>query len=305
MLGIVIANWNGEKILQSCLESLKNQSFKDFKVYIIDNGSKDKSIDIIENYKANLAIELEMLSYNSGFAKANNIGISKAFKDGCDYILTLNNDIEMKSDCLEIAMRDIANEKNEYDIFQLFMINYYNRNQCDAAGLSFDEKLYVTQLGYKEDIEDVINNVNYIDGVCAGAAIYSRECLEKVVLKDENYFDSNFFAYYEDVDLALRLKINGFKSKLLKDSVVYHMHSVTGNINSGFKDYYLTRNFLIYTKRNQSKDKYRINKYYYSRPIIKSVLKNIFNTANRKPILKGIKDGIIEAKNTKSIVSNN
>ena len=301
MLAIVIANWNGEKMLESCLESLKKQDFKDFKVYIIDNGSQDKSVEIIENYRNSINIELKKLSYNSGFAKANNLGIAKALEDGYDYILTLNNDIEMKSDCLEIAIKDVLNLKDEYDIFQLFMINYYDRNVCDAAGLSFDNRLYVTQLGEKENVEEVSSKITEIDGACAGAAIYSRKCLEKVVLSKGNYFDSNFFAYYEDVDLALRLKISGFKSKLLKKSIVYHMHSVTGNSQSGFKDYYLSRNFLIYTKRNQSKDSYKINKYYYCWTVTKRIVKNVINPINFKFIIKGTKDGISEAKKTKGI----
>ena len=54
MLGIVIANWNGEKLINKCLESLENQVFKDFKVYIIDNDSKDNSKEIINSYKGKL-----------------------------------------------------------------------------------------------------------------------------------------------------------------------------------------------------------------------------------------------------------
>lgn len=304
MLGIIIANWNGEKLLCKCLESLQNQSFNEFKVYIVDNGSKDKSISIIEKYKKNIDISLTKLEYNSGFAKANNIGIKDAIKDGCEYILTLNNDIEMKSDCIDIAMQNILNGKDKYDIFQLFMINYYDRNKCDAAGLSFDKRLYATQLGYKEDIKVVIENINDIQGVCAGAAIYSRKCLEKVVLKEQNYFDSNFFAYYEDVDLALRLNRAGYNSKLLKDSIVYHMHSATGKINNGFKEYYLTRNLLIYAKRNQSADRFNVNKYYYYAKFIKSLIKNINNPKTLKSIRNGIKDGVNEIKNIKGTNEN-
>ena len=56
MLGIVIANWNGEKLIDKCLESLENQVFKDFKVYIIDNASKDNSRVVIKKYMNRLNI---------------------------------------------------------------------------------------------------------------------------------------------------------------------------------------------------------------------------------------------------------
>ena len=84
MLGIVIANWNGEKLIDECLKSLENQSFKAFKLYIIDNNSKDKSKEVIKRYNEKLNIDLTEMNYNSGFAQANNIGIKKAINDGLD-----------------------------------------------------------------------------------------------------------------------------------------------------------------------------------------------------------------------------
>ena len=182
------------------------------------------------------------MNYNSGFAQANNIGIKKAINDGCQYILTLNNDVEVSKESLKNAMNYIENNK-EFDVFQLFMINYFNKEICDAAGLNFKNDLIPLQVGFKESASEILSKEKIeIEGVCAGAAIYSVKALEAVKLDNENYFDSNFFAYFEDVDLSLRLKSSGFKAKLLKDSIVYHMHSATGGKTSGFKEYYLTRN---------------------------------------------------------------
>ena len=87
MLGIVIANWNGEKLIDECLRSLENQSFKAFKLYIIDNNSKDKSKEVIKRYNEKLNIDLTEMNYNSGFAQANNIGIKKAINDGLDAVM--------------------------------------------------------------------------------------------------------------------------------------------------------------------------------------------------------------------------
>lgn len=294
MIGIVIANWNGEKLIDKCLLSLKNQSFKDFKVYIVDNNSKDNSINIIEGYKENISIDLVKMNYNSGFAPANNIGIKKAIDEGCNYILTLNNDVEVPNDSLAKAMEFIEHNK-EFDVFQLFMINYFERDKCDAAGLVFNEKLIPSQVGYREEVKDVISREFNIEGACAGAAIYSAKALEKVKLHNGDYFDSNFFAYYEDVDLSLRLKRAGFKSTVLKESIVYHMHSATGNKTNGFKEYYLARNLFMYTKRNQSLEKYKKAKKTYYIILFINLLKN-FNMDILKSVFKGIKDGNKEAK---------
>ena len=296
MLGIVIANWNGEKLIDKCLESLENQVFKDFKVYIIDNASKDNSRVVIKKYMNRLNIDLTEMSYNTGFAPANNVGIKKAIKDGCNYILTLNNDVEVPKESLKKAMEAIDTNK-EFDVFQLFMINYFNKDVCDAAGLNFKDDLIPLQVGFKENVAEILNKDDIkIEGVCAGAAIYSTKALEAVKLDDENYFDSNFFAYFEDVDLSLRLKGAGYKFKLLKDSIVYHMHSATGGKTSGFKEYYLTRNLFMYTKRNQTIEEYKKHKKEYYIRFLKTIVKNINNFNAIKSAVKGLSDGLKESK---------
>lgn len=295
MLGIVIANWNGEKILDKCLESLKNQEYKDFKVYIIDNASIDKSKSIIERYSKDINIKLTELTYNSGFAPANNIGIKQAIAEGCRYIFTLNNDVEVPRESLKIAMNEVK-ENNDYDVFQLFMINYFDREKCDAAGLNFEDNLTPIQIGFKESVDEILKKDIKIEGVCAGAAIYNVKALEVVKLDEDNYFDSNFFAYYEDVDLSLRLRRAGFKSKLLKDSIVYHMHSATGGKTSGFKEYYLTRNMFIYTKRNQSERDFKRNSRKYYIRFLKTLVKNINNIKATKSTINGLRDGLKESR---------
>lgn len=295
MIGIVIANWNGEKLIDKCLASLEEQLFKNFKIYIIDNDSKDNSKAVINDYKDKLNIDLIEMNYNSGFAPANNIGIKKAINEGCDYIFTLNNDVEVPKESIHNAMEFIKNN-SEFDVFQLFMINYFERNKCDAAGLVFNEKLIPSQVGYREEVSDVINREINIEGACAGAAIYSAKALDKVRLDNGDYFDSKFFAYYEDVDLSLRLKRAGFKSAVLKESIVYHMHSATGNKTSGFKEYYLARNLFMYTKRNQPLQNYKKAKQTYYRILFINLIKN-FNIEIFKSVVKGIKDGNKEAKN--------
>lgn len=294
MLGIVIANWNGEELIDKCLSSLVEQEYKEFRVYIIDNASKDNSIKVINSYKEQLQIVLTEFDHNSGFAVANNIGIKQAFEDGCNYVLTLNNDVEVPKESLKRAM-EVVN-KGEYDFYQLFMINYFDRNKCDAAGLTFQKNLIPIQVGFKETAEETLKKHIEIEGVCAGAAIYSRKSLEAVKLKDDNYFDSNFFAYFEDVDLSLRLISAGFKAKLIKDAIVYHMHSATGGKSNGFKEYYLTRNLFIYTKRNQSLEDLRKNNYSYYIRFMKTLIKSSANFNAFKSTLKGLRDGISERK---------
>lgn len=235
-------------------------------------------------------MKLIKLSNNEGFAKANNIGITEAIKDKVTHILTLNNDTEIIEDALENL--NFAIEEDSKSIYQLLMINYYDRDKCDAAGIEWDKTLLPRQIGHKENIESILENKIEIMGACAGAAVYPVEALEKVKLKENEYFDNNFFAYYEDVDLAIRLFNTGYKTKLLKKSIVYHVHSATGKRSNGFKEYYLYRNMFLYTKRNQSKEEYRRNKKIYYRALLGGIKSNIKHFNITKNILKGGIDGI-------------
>ena len=298
ILGVVIANWNGAKLIKQCLESFKNQTFKDFKIYIVDNGSSDNSLEIINEYKNDIKLEVIELSENKGFALANNMGMKKAINEGANYILTINNDTELEPNTLSCAMERI-DKNSEEKVYQLIMVNYYDRDLCDASGIAWDEKLLPIQLGHKEKLRCVLGAKEELMGACAGAAIYPTEVLIETALSEGEYFDNNFFAYYEDVDLAIRLKRRGYKTELIKDAIVYHVHSATGNISNGFKEYYLYRNMFIYTKRNQSNELYQKNKLSYYRVLLGGLKGNLFN---RKVFMKILSGGICGIKESKKIV---
>ena len=272
MFSIVTANYNGDKFLKLFLDSLVNQSFQGFNLYIVDNGSKDNSKSIIKAYENKLNITLIELEKNFGFAEANNIGIDAALKDKNQHIVTLNNDLELDKDCLKILADRIKDKANECEIFQMLMINYYERNIIDAAGIFFNEHYLAGQIGFKEDISKVKDLKTEIPGACAGAAVYSKKALTSVREENGDFFDSRFFAYYEDVDLALRLANGGFKTSLVKEAFVYHIHSGTGNEGSSFKAYYLSRNLYFYLKKNLSAKEYKQNRFYYMMHFVKKLI---------------------------------
>lgn len=272
---IVTVNYNGEKFLIRLLDSLTNQTYKDFDLYFVDNGSSDKSLGIIDEYKNLLDIKIIKLDKNYGFAKANNIGIDRAIENNCEYVITLNNDIELDKNCINNVNETVEKEKDKYGVFQILMINYFERNKIDAAGINFDRYSFPIQIGYNDNI-DIINSISEeIAGPCAGAAVYSSRSLNSVREKNGDYFDSRFFAYYEDVDLVLRLIKKGFKSLLIKNAMVYHIHSGTGSEGSKFKAYYLSRNLFFYLRKNLTDKEYKNNKSYYAYFLFRSTAANI------------------------------
>jgi GT2 family glycosyltransferase len=297
MFSIIIVNWNGEAYLEKFFQSLVNQTFKDFIVYFVDNGSTDKSLSITDKFKEKINLRIIKLEKNNGFAEANNIAIEKAMYDNNKYILTINNDIELNNKCLEYLNKAIV-ENKDYDVFQVLMINYYNRDVVDAAGIRFKNRFYVEQIGYKDDITKIPSYSTKISGACAGAAAYSKKALLSV--KDNfGFFDKNFFAYYEDVDLALRLNKNNYKTFLVKEAKVFHIHSGTSLQDSPFKTYYLTRNFLLFLYKNLDKSTYNTNKLFYYMSLIKKGISLVIKLDLKgiQAFSKAIKDFLIIRKN--------
>src|SRR5438093_1271949 len=99
MVCIVIPNYNGIEHLKTCLESLRSQTYKEFKIILVDNNSSDESIEFVQEHYP--GIEIIQLSYNSGFAKAVNIGIQYSLENyNSDFVTLLNNDTECNENFL-------------------------------------------------------------------------------------------------------------------------------------------------------------------------------------------------------------
>src|SRR4051812_31106237 len=99
-LAIVIVNWNGGAVLGACLDALEGQSWRDYRIVLVDNGSTDGSLEAVT---ARLdGAEIVRNEGNVGFARANNIGVARALADpAVEYVLALNNDTLPGPDFLE------------------------------------------------------------------------------------------------------------------------------------------------------------------------------------------------------------
>jgi GT2 family glycosyltransferase len=241
MVSIIIPNYNGEKFLGSCLESISKQSFKKFEVIIIDNASTDNSIDIIEKYKDILDIYLIKNNENIGFAKAVNMGIKYAKKE---YVFLLNNDVKLEFDTIEKLYNCITKKLNIFSV-QSKMIQYYNRDKIDDAGDEYTILGWTCKTGNNKSPKLYIES-REIFSACAGAAIYRKSILEQIGL-----FDENFFAYMEDVDIGYRARIHGYQNVYCPDAICYHVGSATtGSKYNEFKIKLAARNNIYVPYKN-------------------------------------------------------
>ncbi len=231
-VSVITPNYNGVKFLKNYFKSLDDDSEYIGEVIIIDNGSDDSSIDYIQNNSFNFPVILIKNDENLGFAPAVNQGI---FKAKHDYIFSLNNDTEIKKGSIK-AMLDLIQDENVFSV-QAKMLQSSNKKLIDDAGDEYNLLGWTKKIGENQSCDNY-SQVLEIFSSCAGAALYKKDILYEIGL-----FDDNFFAYMEDVDLAIRSQINGYKNLLCPDAIVYHIGSATsGSRYNEFKVKIAARN---------------------------------------------------------------
>lgn len=240
-VSVVTPNYNGEKFLKTFFESLNNDSELIGEVIIIDNGSSDNSKDYINKGTFNFPVKLIENSQNMGFAPAVNQGISNAKHE---YIFSLNNDTEVKKGSIRHMVELISSGEDIFSV-QAKMLQYNNKDLIDDVGDEYNLLAWTKKTGENHS-SDEYTEVKDIFSSCAGAALY-----RKSLLKELGMFDDNFFAYMEDVDLALRSRINGYRNLLCPQAVVYHIGSATsGSRHNEFKVRLAARNNVWVVYKN-------------------------------------------------------
>src|SRR5690349_18314790 len=200
-LSIVIVSWNSAAYLPQCLASLRAQTFKNFEVIIVDNGSIDGSIDKLELRWPDLNLKITHLKENLGFAVANNIGARLA---SGRWLALLNTDAFPEPDWLERLLA-AAESNPEYSFFTSRQLKAQTPHLLDGAG----DVYHISGLAWRRYAEFPADcfglESGEIFGACAAAALYAREAFLHV-----GGFDEDFFSYHEDVDLSFRLRLQGF-----------------------------------------------------------------------------------------------
>jgi GT2 family glycosyltransferase len=228
---VIVVNWNGKIFLEECLPALLAQTYSPCEVILVDNGSHDGSVDFVaERFPQVRIIEN---GENLGFAAGSNVAIRAARGD---YIVTLNNDTRAEPDWLEELVKVVETDPR-IGMCASKMLLYHYPGLLNSTGISLDLAGIAWDRRGGERDDGLEREPVEIFGPCAGAALYRREMLDEVGL-----FDEDFFAYYEDVDLAWRARSRGWRCMYNPRAVVYHVHSGTGLEGSAFKNRLVGRN---------------------------------------------------------------
>ncbi len=239
-VSVVIPNWNGCKFLEICLSSLRGQSFEDFEVVLVDNGSTDGSRDFVaRNF---LEVRVIPLEENKGFSAAANAGIEAS---DSKYVALLNNDTEVDPGWLEALVR-AADAHPEAGLFASKLVDFHDRRFLDGAGDALRLSGLPYRLGHGEVDRGQFDAPSSVFGACAAAALYRRDMLQEIGL-----FDEDFVSYCEDGDLSFRAQLAGYQCLYVPDAVVYHMGSAsTGGKRSATSTHLGTRNSLSLMVKN-------------------------------------------------------
>jgi hypothetical protein len=237
LVSVVVVNFNGKKFLDDCLSSLAGQTFRNFEVILVDNGSSDGSANYIrERFPSVILVET---GKNLGFAGGTNAGIRVALGE---FIFTLNNDTIADPHLIEEIVKSMQADPH---VGMCGTKMVFPDGRIDSTGMCISRSGAAWGRGIYEHDNGQYDTAEEIFGPCAGAALYRRSMLDQIGL-----FDEDFFAYHEDVDLAFRGRLAGWTCRYAPTARVVHIHGGTTGSRSDISLYYGNRNMTWYIVKN-------------------------------------------------------
>lgn len=245
--GIIILNWNGEKLLREFLPSvLGNTSPELGRVIVADNASTDGSVEVLRNEFPE--VELLRFSENYGFAGGYNRAIEAV---EADVVVLLNSDVEVGEGWLA-PLLDTLEQNPGVAAVQPKIKSYRDKSKFEYAGAAGG---YIDSLGFPfcrgrilDVTEEDHGQYDSLEEVfwCSGAAL----CIRKDIYVKMGGLDERFFAHMEEIDLCWRIRNGGYSLKVNPVSVVYHLGGGSLPMNHPKKLFLNYRNNLLMLYKN-------------------------------------------------------
>jgi GT2 family glycosyltransferase len=244
LFSIVIPNWNGARFLPTCLDSLAKQTWPRIEIIVVDNASSDGSQKLLhEQYPHIRLIELPV---NRGFTGACNAGMQAAQGE---IIALLNNDTEVDPGWAA-AIADAFDRHIEVGLVASKMLLFDRRDTFHTAGDIFTVDGRAGNRGVWQKDVGQYDQEEYVFSACGGSSAY-----RKSMVKTLCYLDEDFFFSLEDIDLAWRAQLAGWRCLYTPKAVVYHHLSATGGgITASYHD---GRNLIYVLVKNLPRSLWR------------------------------------------------
>jgi GT2 family glycosyltransferase len=244
-ISIIILNYNGDKYIQQCIESVLGSEYNDFELIIVDNNSTDKSIDIIRT-KFNNDHRIKLISNNKnlGFAAGNNIGVLHAKGK---YLVLLNVDTIVHPKWLTELIAVMEHDPN-IGVSQPKLLLLDNKSLFDSAGDYLDFYGFSFRRGGEWHEKDVgqYDTVHDIFSARGAALVTRKEIVQRIGL-----FDDDYFLDFEDIDFCWRVRLYGKRIVFVPDSIVYHKGAgISSQVSFNIKSMHPTKNILMTMIKN-------------------------------------------------------
>lgn len=234
---VVIANYNGERHLRTCLDALRQQTFTDFEVIVADDASHDGSLALVERDYPE--VRLVINRQNEGFASTCNTG---AAASNGRFVVMLNNDTEPDPAWLEELVKVIVANPQAASVASKLML-FDDRKRLHTAGDALLADGTPRNLGAWEVDDGRYDSGAQVFSACGGAAVYRRDVWEAL-----GGYDEDFWMYMEDVDFGFRARLAGYETVLAPEAIVYHHVSASGG--DVLASYYVGRNSIWLIAKN-------------------------------------------------------
>jgi len=201
-----LVTWNSERYLPSCLQSLANQTHRDLELIVVDNGSEDRSVDLVRAQAPEARIFQN--PRNQGYCRAHNLAIGAS---AGDYYLALNPDVRLDPEYIKRLILSLEGRPAFGSaVGKMWQAGQAGPKVLDGTGLFIDRRRHQYLRGRGEIDQGQYDESEEVFGADGAAPLYRRKTLDDVKIFGQ-VFDEAFFAYQEDVDLAWRVRLFGWK----------------------------------------------------------------------------------------------
>ncbi|HYM55356.1 MAG TPA: glycosyltransferase family 2 protein [Solirubrobacteraceae bacterium] len=229
-LTVGIATYDGRHLLEVVLPSLRDQSFTDFHVVVVDDASGDDTVAWLGEHWP----EVEVIAHPSN--RGVTAALNSCLRAGrSELVALLNNDVELDPDCLAELVAAMGRHPRA-GVACGKLLDYRRRELLDGAGDLYTWGGEANRRGQGERDVGQYDRPQEVFSACGAAAVYRRSALAAVGLLDER-----LFAIYEDVDWCFRAQLAGWSCRYVPTAVAYHMGSAT--IGDGLSDFSLRHNW--------------------------------------------------------------
>jgi GT2 family glycosyltransferase len=235
LVSAVVVNLNGARFLAECLDSLLAQELPELELILVDNASADGSADEAARRYGD-RIRIIRNGTNTGFARGNNQAFAVARGE---WVCLLNNDAVLDAGAIRAAVESTSG-RPDIGMVAFRVMTYDQAHIFDSAGLLIYPDGVCRPRGWQEKDLGQYNRPEEVLAPSGCASLWRKAMLDEL-----GGFDESYFAYLEDLDLAMRGQLRGWKCIYAPAASARHAKSMTAGNYSRFKAYHVERNRIF------------------------------------------------------------